>query len=126
MGKTAIIARATGLVGERLLELLLQDPAYAKVIALSRRRLAVNDSKLEQILVDFDELQTLTPTRHVEDVFCSLGTTIKEAGSRAAFRKVDFSTWSMSPNLVSRSALEDSMWFLRWERILNRALFTCG
>jgi uncharacterized protein YbjT (DUF2867 family) len=90
MGKTAMIAGATGLVGHHLLELLLQDPSYAKVIALSRHRLTVQNSKLEEILVDFDQLQTITPSLHVEDVFCSLGTTIKRAGSREAFRKVDF------------------------------------
>jgi uncharacterized protein YbjT (DUF2867 family) len=90
MGKTAMIAGARGLVGHHLLELLLQDPSYAKVIALSRHQLTVQNSKLEEILVDFDELQTITPSLHVEDVFCSLGTTIKKAGSREAFRKVDF------------------------------------
>jgi uncharacterized protein YbjT (DUF2867 family) len=90
MGKTAMIAGATGLVGHHLLELLLQDPSYAKVIALSRYRLTVQNSKLENILVDFERLQTITPFLQVEDVFCSLGTTIKKAGSREAFRKVDF------------------------------------
>jgi uncharacterized protein YbjT (DUF2867 family) len=75
---------------EHVLELLLQDPAYAKVIALCRHRLTVQNSKLEQIVVDFDELQTLTSSLHVDDVFCSLGTTIKKAGSREAFWKVDF------------------------------------
>jgi thioester reductase-like protein len=71
MGKTAMMAGATGLVGEHLLELLLRDPAYAKVIALGRRGLAPNDSKLEQILIDFDELQSLPLSLHVDDVFCS-------------------------------------------------------
>lgn len=85
-----MIAGATGVVGHHLLELLLQDPAYAKVIALSRDRLTVRDSKLEHMFVDFDELQTLTSSLHVDDVFCSLGTTMKKAGSREAFRKVDF------------------------------------
>jgi uncharacterized protein YbjT (DUF2867 family) len=90
MGKIAMIAGATGLVGHHVLELLLQDPAYSKVVALSRHRFSVQDSNLEQIVVDFDELQTLTSSLHVDDVFCSLGTTIKRAGSREAFRKVDF------------------------------------
>jgi uncharacterized protein YbjT (DUF2867 family) len=90
MGKTAMIAGATGLVGEQVLKLLLRDPAYERVIALSRRRLYMSDSKLEQILVDFDELQTVSTSLHVDDVFCTLGTTIKKAGSRDAFRKVDF------------------------------------
>jgi thioester reductase-like protein len=51
MGKTAMIAGATGLVGHYLLELLLQDPSYAKVIALSRHPLTVQNSKLEDAML---------------------------------------------------------------------------
>jgi len=91
MPKTALIAGASGLVGEHLLAMLLASPDYEQVISLGRRWLDIQYPKLKQIAVDFDALQTVPDTLRVDDVFCSLGTTIKKAGSREAFRKVDFS-----------------------------------
>lgn len=85
--KTALIAGAGGLTGAFCLQLLLQHPAYKTIIAVVRKPLAVQHPKLQQIAVDFDNLQTLPAA---DDVFCCLGTTIKKAGSQANFRKVDY------------------------------------
>ena len=84
-----MIAGASGLVGERLLELLLHDAHYGRVHALVRKPLAVTHRKLVQHPVNFDALDGFDWPA-VDDVFCCLGTTIKIAGSQAAFRKVDF------------------------------------
>lgn len=87
--RTALIAGATGLVGRALLPLLLATPRYAQVHALLRRPapgLPANDT-LRTLIVDFDRLPVLPP---VDDAFIALGTTIKVAGSQAAFRRVDF------------------------------------
>jgi uncharacterized protein YbjT (DUF2867 family) len=89
--KTALIAGATGLVGRQCLARLLDEPAYGRVIALVRRPLPHTDAKLEQQVIDFDRLgleETSFPA--ADDVFCCLGTTMKTAGSEAAFRRVDF------------------------------------
>ena len=89
--KTALIAGATGLVGRQCLARLLDEPAYGRVIALVRRPLPHTDQKLEQRVVDFDRLGIEgTEFPAAEDVFCCLGTTMKTAGSEAAFRQVDF------------------------------------
>jgi len=86
---SALLAGASGLIGRALLGLLLATPRYRRVHVLSRR--AVPDlpahAKLEVSLVDFAALPVLPP---VDDVFIALGTTIKVAGSEAAFRRVDF------------------------------------
>lgn len=84
-GRVALLAGASGLVGGCLLRLLLDDPAYDRVVALGRRSLAVGHAKLEALSVDFAAL----PTVAVTDAFCCLGTTMRLAGSRAAFRQVD-------------------------------------
>lgn len=88
--KTAILAGATGLIGSKLLELLLKEDAYDRVVALSRKKLAVSSAKVLNLVVDFDNLQNYSRQLKGDDVFCCLGTTIKEAGSKSAFRKVDY------------------------------------
>lgn len=85
--RTALLAGGTGLVGRELLGLLLAAEAYASVLCLVRRPLALQHPKLTCKQVDFSALGALPP---VDDVFIALGTTIKAAGSQAAFRAVDF------------------------------------
>jgi uncharacterized protein YbjT (DUF2867 family) len=89
MSRTALVAGSTGLIGGQLLSLLLEDPYYDKVIALSRKPLTVIHAKLQNILVEVDQLNQHKDLK-AEDVFCCLGTTIKQAKSKEAFRKVDF------------------------------------
>jgi len=86
--RTALLAGGTGLVGSHCLTLLLRDPAYTRVVALVRRPLPLTDPKLEARVVEFDRLDERDVPR-AEDVYCTLGTTIRRAGSREAFRRVD-------------------------------------
>jgi len=88
--RTALLVGATGLIGDGLLELLLEDEYYDKVIVLARRRLTFDYPTLVQHTVDFNQLEVSAALVQANDVFCCLGTTIKKAGSREAFRKVDY------------------------------------
>ncbi|MCL4128064.1 UNVERIFIED_CONTAM: hypothetical protein GTU68_019691 [Idotea baltica] len=85
--KTALIVGATGLIGQALLNQILETGKYQKVIVLLRRELDFDHPKLEQKIIDFDKVNTLD--LKADHIFCTLGTTIKTAGSKAAFRKVD-------------------------------------
>jgi uncharacterized protein YbjT (DUF2867 family) len=88
--RAALIAGATGLVGGELLELLVADPAIARVHSLVRRPSGRQHAKLSEHVVDFGDLVTtaaLGPP--VAEAYCCLGTTMRAAGSRAAFRRVD-------------------------------------
>jgi uncharacterized protein YbjT (DUF2867 family) len=92
-GLIAVVAGATGLTGRALVEQLRKDSRYAKTIALVRRSGSIlADARVEECVVDFGALvKTRTlPITHADHAFCCLGTTIKVAGSQAAFRKVDF------------------------------------
>lgn len=89
MSKIALLAGSTGLIGNQLLELLLADSHYSKIIALSRKPLSIANSKLENIVLEVEQLENHSQLK-ADDVFCCLGTTMKQAGSQAAFRKVDF------------------------------------
>ncbi|MCD1261105.1 oxidoreductase [Paenibacillus athensensis] len=90
--KTAIVAGATGLVGRALVERLVQDGGYADVFALVRKPGTLTPHRnLTEVQVDYERLEeTPLPWETQPDVFCALGTTIKTAGSQAAFRRVDF------------------------------------
>jgi len=86
VSRTALLAGATGLVGSHVLQLLLADGAWTRVVTIGRRLIPQRHDRLEQRIVDFD---SLTDLPHIDDVFCCLGTTIKQAGSPEAFRRVD-------------------------------------
>jgi uncharacterized protein YbjT (DUF2867 family) len=88
--KTALVAGATGLIGSELLTLLLADPIYDKVIAITRKPLETSHPKLVNVVISFDELEASKQDIKGDDVFCCLGTTMKKAGSKEKFRKVDF------------------------------------
>lgn len=89
MARIALVAGSTGLIGSQLLELLVQDTYYDRVIALSRKPLPISHPKLENVLVNIGEWSKLKPLK-ADHVFCCLGTTMKQAGSKEAFRQVDY------------------------------------
>jgi uncharacterized protein YbjT (DUF2867 family) len=86
--KTALLIGATGLVGGQLLTKLLHSPYYSKVTVLTRRALEMRNTKLNEVIFDFDAPDASQV--QADDIFCCLGTTIKKAGSREAFKKVDY------------------------------------
>jgi uncharacterized protein YbjT (DUF2867 family) len=83
-----LLVGATGLVGQSVLRQALADSRVEKLIALTRRPLP-EQPRLENPLVDFDALPADAPWWSVDGGICTLGTTMREAGSREAFRKVD-------------------------------------
>jgi uncharacterized protein YbjT (DUF2867 family) len=87
--RTALVSGATGLIGNQLLRLLLEDDDYARVIVFVRRPLGWGHRKLEQHIVDFDSLEEFAALAASDDVFCCLGTTREQAGGADAFRRID-------------------------------------
>jgi uncharacterized protein YbjT (DUF2867 family) len=86
--RRALLVGATGLTGAKLLARLLRSPAYLAVHVLARRPLQLRHPKLHVRQVDFDALGP-EDLPAVDDVYCCLGTTMRAAGSREAFRRVD-------------------------------------
>ena len=87
---TALIVGSTGLIGNQLVELLLDDDRYTQVTAIARTSLPFSHPKLKLIIADFDSIESQKEKLVADDVFCCLGTTIKSAKSKEAFRKIDF------------------------------------
>lgn len=90
MPKTALLAGATGLIGAHLLPRLLASARYDKVLVVGRRALPQTHPKLVQIVTELDKLEDFRLQLIADDVFCCLGTTMRQAGSQEAFYKVDF------------------------------------
>ena len=85
---TLLLAGASGLVGQAALRQALGDARVRTVIAPSRRPLPAH-ARLHNPVVDFDALPADAAWWSADAVICTLGTTIRDAGSRAAFRKID-------------------------------------
>ena len=85
----AVVAGASGMIGRYLVNVLLEDAFYDVIVTLTRRPLEIYSPKLQQRVVDFDQLSAadLSGATHL---FCCLGTTLKTAGSKEVFRRVDF------------------------------------
>lgn len=92
MGKVALVAGGTGLIGRHLVEILCKSKQYSEVKILSRRKLDdIEHTKISYILIEnFDLLINQKSKIVADDVFCCLGTTIKAAGSKEKFYQVDY------------------------------------
>lgn len=97
---SVMLVGATGLVGQQVLRLSLQSDRIDRVVAPTRRPLAPHPKLLNPV-VDFEHLPEDAPWWAVDAVVCTLGTTIRVAGSQAAFRWVDHDL----PLQVARLAL---------------------
>ncbi|HLT21805.1 MAG TPA: NAD(P)H-binding protein [Bacteriovoracaceae bacterium] len=85
-----LLVGSTGLVGSHVLDLALESSQVEKVTVISRRPMKKSHAKLRVEVVNFDQLPEVSSWWKADAVICTLGTTIKKAGSKEAFRKVDF------------------------------------
>ncbi|MEQ9440086.1 MAG: oxidoreductase [Cyclobacteriaceae bacterium] len=86
----ALIAGATGLIGNELLQQLIHGRYYQTISVLSRREVETSSKRVKTIIVDYDQLSEKDIPKGIDDVYCCLGTTMKKAGSKEAFKKVDY------------------------------------
>ncbi|TAJ12522.1 NAD-dependent epimerase/dehydratase family protein [Marinilabiliaceae bacterium JC017] len=136
--KTAVIAGATGLIGQCLMKHLIKSYSFSRIIILSRHHLKITDPKVDVITLDFETLPDLNIHEHIDDVFCTLGSTQKKAGSKEAFRQVDFdyvvnlSRWAVRHNARSFSVVSSvganptsSSFYLRTKGQMETAVKQC-
>ena len=91
MKNTAVIIGATGAVGREILKEILGSEYYERVYVLGRNSITSlpNEERLTKIIIDFENINFDTSILENADVFASLGTTIKIAGSKENQRKID-------------------------------------
>jgi len=89
--KSVLLLGATGLVGSECVKLLTDNPAFSRIVLLTRGQLHhAPNARIEHHQIDFNDPKTFQSYLNVDVVICALGTTIKKAGSQSAFRKVDY------------------------------------
>ena len=90
MKKVALVIGSTGLVGKSLVDQLVAAEEISQVITLTRRPIKYISAKVVNHVVDFEQLEQYTSHFQADLMFSCLGTTLKQAGSIEAQRKVDF------------------------------------
>lgn len=89
MGKKAIIAGPSGLIGSNLLQILLAENGYDQVLIIVRKEMPINHPKLKQLVVDFDKLDNSAAEITGDVIFSCLGTTQALTPDKAMYRKID-------------------------------------
>lgn len=111
----ALVLGATGLVGKALVNQLLDDVRYQSVTCLLRKPLPQHlfnssNQKLQPIVIDFNQLEDYQGYFGAAHVYVCLGTTIKQAGSRSAFRRVDFEYVHIAAQLARAQRALSFVW----------------
>ncbi len=87
---TAIVIGATGLVGKQLVSQLIKSPNFSKVTVLVRRSTKISHEKLNEVIVDFDDMSSISQNIKGDVLFSCMGTTIKQAKTPENQFKVDY------------------------------------
>ncbi len=133
--KTALVLGATGLVGSKLMNELLQNDAYAHIKTIGRRKTEHKGEKVSHISVDFTRLESQDERIKGHDLFIAFGTTLSTAGSKEKFKEIDYDyplkiIQSAYANAVQQvilvsavGASEDALFFYsRVKGVLEKAL----
>jgi uncharacterized protein YbjT (DUF2867 family) len=90
MGKTAVVLGATGLTGNILLKMLLEDERYGQVTVFGRNSCNIKHPKLEEYIIDLFELSHYANKFKADEVFCCIGTTKAKTSNKEIYTKIDY------------------------------------
>jgi uncharacterized protein YbjT (DUF2867 family) len=144
MKHTVLLAGASGEIGKRLTNNLIEDNSISEIHLLNRRPLGLTHEKVVEHIIDFEMMDELSFSHSFDQAFCCLGTTIKQAGSQQGFYQVDYthcvnfakfaakhqcrnlsviSSLGANPKsnnfyLQTKGAMEEAMQSLDWQTLL--------
>lgn len=104
--KTAIILGATGLTGNILLEKLLKDSSFEKIILFSRSSSEKTSPKIEEHLIDMFQLEKESETFKADVVFCCIGTTKAKTSDKETYKKIDYGIPVTAAKLAKRNGIK--------------------
>jgi uncharacterized protein YbjT (DUF2867 family) len=87
--KIALLAGASGFVGNLTLDALLDSSDVGRVFAITRRPLGREHPRLANRIIQFDQIESQLKGLTCQVALCCLGTTIRQAGSEQSFRQAD-------------------------------------
>ena len=90
MNRTVNVIGASGLVGRRLVEQLLSEPAVGTIRIFTRRSTGFEHPRIEEHVIDFENVESWKNLVRGDVLYSTLGTTLRQAGSKEAQYKVDF------------------------------------
>jgi uncharacterized protein YbjT (DUF2867 family) len=103
----ALILGATGATGKELVKALLLDDQFQEVHAFARKDLKINNAKLKNHIVDFDQPEIWANLVEGDVAFSCMGTTLKAAGSKEAQKKVDYNYQLNFAEAAKKNGIED-------------------
>lgn len=89
MTKKAIIVGASGLIGSKLLAILSTQPDYAEILVIGRKKIRTSNTKVTQLVIDFEYLDHYTNSITGDVLFCCMGTTKSLTPNLTEYRKID-------------------------------------
>jgi uncharacterized protein YbjT (DUF2867 family) len=106
MSKSAIILGATGLTGGLILQKLLEDERYEKIILFSRSTCHIKHSKLSEYIVNLFELEQYMDKFKADEVFCCIGTTKSKTSDKETYKKIDYGIPVTAAALCKQNEIE--------------------
>ncbi len=89
-GRKALVFGSSGFIGSRLIRQLAEEDEFDSVTAINRRTLPGLTGSVREVVNDLTDLSSLSPLTPSAHIFVALGTTMKKAGGKEAFRAVDY------------------------------------
>ncbi|WP_372769364.1 nucleoside-diphosphate sugar epimerase [Lutibacter sp.] len=123
MGKTAIILGATGLTGNLLLQKLIDDTRYDSIKLFSRKKIEGLPSKVQQFIGNIIELENFKEDFTADEVFCCIGTTLKNSPDKNVYRSIDYGIPTKAAQLSKENNIEMFMVISALGANPNSALF---
>jgi uncharacterized protein YbjT (DUF2867 family) len=105
--KKAIIIGASGLVGNQLVHLLLADTSFSKVTVFVRKTLTISNEKLQQIVLDFKQLEQYNADFEGSVLFLCIGTTRKKTPHLEDYREIDYGITLRAANLAKTNGIQE-------------------
>ena len=106
MVKTAIVLGATGLTGNILLKMLLDDERYSCVKVFGRNSCDIKHPKLEEYIIDLFQLEHYANKFKADEVYCCIGTTKSKTSDKETYIKIDYGIPVAAAKLCKENAIK--------------------